>query len=131
MALIDNIVSDPTNRDPLSEGIDFINTFITQVIDGILGNGFLPFFPTSPQLGVILFWAGFAPSLWMWLYILALFVTRLLLRSEKLVNWLRWGFDVEKNPFRSIGAVAATLAFIVSVAVILVSVEISRISAAT
>jgi hypothetical protein len=67
----------------------------------------------------------------MWLYILALFVTRLLLRSEKLVNWLRWGLDVEKNPFRSIGAVAATLAFIVSVAVILVSVEISRISAAT
>jgi hypothetical protein len=52
MALIDNIVSDPTNRDPLSEGIDFINTFITQVIDGILGNGFLPFFPT---LGLFFF----------------------------------------------------------------------------
>jgi hypothetical protein len=77
-----------------------------------------------------MFWAGFAPSLWMWLYVAALFVTRALLRSEKLVNWLRWALHVEKNPFRSIGAVAATLAFIVSVAIILVSAEVSRISAA-
>ncbi len=37
--------------------------------------------------------------------------------------------DVEKNPFRSIGAAAAALAFIVSVAIILVSAEVSRISA--
>jgi hypothetical protein len=82
-------------------------------------------------LGIILFWAGFAPSLWLWLYVFALFVTRAILRSEKLVNWLRWGLDVEKNPFRSIGAIAAGLAFIVSVAIILVSVEVSRISTAT
>ena len=39
--------------------------------------------------------------------------------------------DIEKNPFRSIGVVAATLAFIVSVAIILTSFEVSRISAAT
>jgi hypothetical protein len=131
IALVDNIVNDPTNRDLLSWGIDFINTFMTQVIDGVLGKTFLPFFPTSPQLGIILFWAGFAPSLWLWLYVFALFVTRAILRSEKLVNWLRWGLDVEKNPFRSIGAIAAGLAFIVSVAIILVSVEVSRISTAT
>jgi hypothetical protein len=67
----------------------------------------------------------------MWLYLIALFVTRALLRSEKVVNWLRWALDVEKKPFRSIGAVAATLAFIASVAIILVSVELSRISTAT
>jgi len=79
----------------------------------------------------IFFWSGFAPSIWMWLYVLALFVTRGLLRSEKVVNWLRWALDIEKNPFRSIGAVAATLAFIVSVAIILVSVEVSRISTAS
>ena len=54
-----------------------------------------------------------------------------LLRSEKLVEWLRWGLDVEKTPFRSIGAVAAALAFIVSVAIILASAEVSRISAAS
>jgi hypothetical protein len=82
------------------------------------------------NLPVILFWSGFAPSLWLWLYVFALFITRLLLRSERIVNWLRWGLDVEKNPFRSIGAVAATLAFIGSVAIILVSMEVSRISTA-
>jgi hypothetical protein len=78
----------------------------------------------------VFFWAGFAPSLWMWLYVLALFVTRTLLRSERIVNWLRWSLDVEKNPFRSIGAVATALAFIATVTIILVSAEVSRIGAA-
>jgi len=87
--------------------------------------------PNEINVGFIEFWAGFAPSIWMWLYVLALFVTRGLLRSEKLVNWLRWALDIEKAPFRSIGAVAATLAFIVSVAIILVSAEVSRISTAS
>jgi hypothetical protein len=91
-----------------------------------------PFIPGIAQGWFsIFFWAGLAPSIWMWLYVLALFVTRGLLRSEKLVNWLRWALDVEKNPFRSIGAVAATLAFIVSVVIILVSAEVSKISTAT
>ena len=31
----------------------------------------------------------------------ALFVTRVLLRSEKFVNRFRWFFDIEKAPFRS------------------------------
>jgi hypothetical protein len=96
-----------------------------------VGQSPLPFFPTSTDLGTILYWAGFVPSIWMWLYVLALFVTRALLRSERIVAWLRWFFDVEKAPFRSIGAVAASLAFIVSVAILLVSAEASRISTAT
>jgi hypothetical protein len=79
----------------------------------------------------VLFWAGFAPSLWTWLYVLALFVTRTILRSERIVRWLRWFLDVEKNPFRSIGAVAAALAFIASVAILLISAEVSRVTAAT
>src|SRR5262245_48687176 len=36
-------------------------------------------YPTGP-LNSVLFWAGLAPSIWMWLYVLALFVTRGLLR---------------------------------------------------
>jgi hypothetical protein len=78
----------------------------------------------------IIFWAGFVPSIWMWLYVFALFVTRLLLRSEHIVNWLRWALDIDKNPFRSIGAVAAALAFIGSVVIIFVSAEISTIRGA-
>ena len=89
------------------------------------------YFPPAVAFVHFLFWAGFVPSIWMWLYVLALFVTRGLLRSEKLVNWLRWFLDIEKNPFRSIGAVAAALAFIASVVIILVSVEVSRISGAS
>ena len=79
----------------------------------------------------VFFWAGFAPSVWLWLYVSALFVTRSILRSERVINWLRWFLDVEKNPFRSIGAVAAALAFIASIAIILISAEVSRIGAAT
>ena len=82
------------------------------------------------NLILIFFWSGFAPSIWMWLYVAALFTTRALLRTEKLVIWLRWFLDVERNPFRSIGAVAAALAFLAPVAVILLSAEISRISGA-
>jgi hypothetical protein len=67
----------------------------------------------------------------MWLYVLALFVTRILLQSERIVGGLRWALDVEKAPFRSIGAVAATLAFMASIAIILVSIEVSRISGAS
>src|SRR5262249_25575903 len=93
--------------------------------------GTLPFVPRKIDLLSIVFWSGFAPSIWMWLYVAALFVTRALLRSEKLVNWLRWFLDVEKAPFRSIGGVAASLAFIASVAIIVVSAEVSRISAAS
>jgi hypothetical protein len=105
---------------------------ITEVLEDFISD--LPLLLLAPMPGFsfnsIMYWAGFAPSLWMWLYVLALFVTRLLLRSEKLVNWLRWALDFEKNPFRSIGAVAATLAFIGSVVIILVSAEISWITKA-
>jgi hypothetical protein len=86
-------------------------------------------FVASVNLGFILFWSGFAPSLWIWLYVAALFVTRALLRSEKLVNRLRWLLDIEKAPFRSIGAVAAALAFLATVAILLLSAEVSRITA--
>jgi hypothetical protein len=78
----------------------------------------------------IFFWAGFAPSIWMWLYILALFVTRALIRSEPLLVWLRWVFDVEKNPVRSIGAVAAGLAFGGSILILLLSAGVSLITGA-
>jgi len=93
---------------------------------------FFQILPASREaVGFVMYWAGFAPSIWMWLYVFALFVTRGLLRSERIINSLRYFLDVEKAPLRSIGAVAATLAFIASVAIIFVSAEVSRISAAS
>src|SRR5262249_29161034 len=108
--------------------ITWVWEMITSGPDDIIASSTFPLPVTTVGFVFVMFWAGFAPSLWMWLYVAALFVTRALLRSEKLVNWLRWALDVEKAPFRSIGAVAATLAFIASVAIILVSAEVSRIS---
>jgi len=119
------MIFEPTIIDP-----SFLQEFINDIINNLRHSFFIPL-DIDQGLTFILFWAGFAPSLWMWLYVLALFVTRALLRSEKLVTWLRWALDVEKTPFRSIGAVAAALAFIASVVIILVSAEVSRISAAS
>jgi hypothetical protein len=110
----------------------FITIFIA-IISGIISDFMgetMALFPRNVDLLFILFWSGFAPSLWMWLYVIALFFTRAILRSERIVNWLRWSLDIEKAPFRSIGAVAAALAFMASVAVLLISAEVSRISAA-
>jgi hypothetical protein len=82
----------------------------------------------SPEEDVLLgtfiptiFLGGLAPSAWLWLYVAALFVTRSLLRSETLINWLRWFLDIGKAPFRSVGAVAAGLTFVMSTSVLLVA----------
>jgi hypothetical protein len=73
------------------------------------------------DVGMTAFWGGFAPSAWLWFYVAALLATRAFLRSETLVNRLRWFLDIEKNAFRSIGAVAAGLAFVGSAIVVLVA----------
>lgn len=110
----------------------FIPIFIA-IMSGIIPDFMgetMVLFPRNVDLLFILFWAGFVPSIWMWLYVLALFVTRALFRSERVLTWLRWSLDIEKAPFRSIGAVAAAIAFMASVAILLVSVEVSRFGAA-
>jgi hypothetical protein len=76
----------------------------------------------------ILFWAGFAPSAWLWLYVLSLFLTRAMLRTDALVSWLRWALDIEKRPFQSIGAVAAALVFVGSAIILVLSAAVSRIA---
>jgi hypothetical protein len=119
------MIIDKIQGDPFSTW--FPRGFFASII-GLLT--VMPFILHEIDLTFILFWAGLAPSIWMWLYVFTLFITRGLLRSEKVVTWLRWALEVQKTPFQQIGAVAATLAFIVSAAFILVSVEVSRISAA-
>jgi hypothetical protein len=114
----------------IGQGWSFVNWSGLFSIENILAK-MATYWKINDHLIFIFFWSGFAPSIWMWLYVFALFVTRGLLRSERIVNWLRWALDVEKNPFRSIGAVAAALAFIATVAIIFVSAEASRISAAS
>jgi hypothetical protein len=72
-------------------------------------------------LSSILFYAGLAPSIWLWLYVGSLFTTRAILRGGPLLDWLRWFLPLDKYPFRSVGVVAAGLMFLGS-AVIMVCV---------
>jgi len=37
-----------------------------------------------------LFYASMVPSMWLWLYVLAIFVTRSALHGERFLNWVRW-----------------------------------------
>jgi hypothetical protein len=81
----------------------------------------------NPSIGIF-YYSTFFPSVWLWILILSLYVFRFayfIIGAGRFANWF---LDVDRQPFRSIGAVAATLAFIVSVVIILVSAEVSRIS---
>jgi hypothetical protein len=49
--------------------------FVTIMIKEVPANFSVFPTPSDPAFYFILFWAGFAPSLWMWLYVAALFVT--------------------------------------------------------
>jgi hypothetical protein len=89
-------------------GHSFINLFSTQSLSMLF-----PVITLRSEISFsIIFYAGLMPSIWLWLYVLALFITRVALRSEPLFKRLRWFLNVEKNPFRSVGVVASGTAFI-------------------
>lgn len=56
-----------------------------------------------------LFWAGMMPSVWLWLYLGAALLTRLIARSAPLLRFLTYFLDIDGHPIRSIGVVAAVL----------------------
>ncbi len=58
----------------------------------------------------VLFFAGLIPSIWLWLYIGASLITRFVIRSQRMITFLKYFLPVNKHPFRSVGVVAATLA---------------------
>jgi hypothetical protein len=69
------------------------------------------------QYGVfksIAFFASFLPSIWLWIYVISLALTRVILRSERLLFWLRWALPLGTKPFRSVGAVAAIFVFVLT-----------------
>jgi hypothetical protein len=59
-----------------------------------------------------LLYAGMLASAWLWVYLIAVIITRGITRSSGLLNWARWFLDINEHPFRSVGLVAAGLAFI-------------------
>jgi hypothetical protein len=56
-----------------------------------------------------LFWASCAPSVWLWLYIIAAITTRLLVRSVPALRIASYVLDVEIHPVKAMGLVAAII----------------------
>ena len=57
----------------------------------------------------ISFYSAFFTSVWLWIYILAVFVSRILLRMNSGIGFLLRVTDVEKQPFRSMGFVSVLI----------------------
>jgi hypothetical protein len=57
----------------------------------------------------IFFYSAFFTSIWLWLYVLAVFVSRVLLRMNSGVGFLLRASDVEQHPFRSMGFVSVLI----------------------
>jgi hypothetical protein len=51
-----------------------------------------------------LFYAGMLPSLWLWLYVISVMLTRGIRRAQP---------NIDDAPFRSIGVIAAALTFVI------------------
>jgi hypothetical protein len=62
--------------------------------------------PLSNFLGA-LFWAGMLPSVWLWLYVGATWLTRLIALSDPVLRFLVYFLDVKDHPIRSVGVIAA------------------------
>jgi hypothetical protein len=71
----------------------------------------LSLFDMKPISDIILY-ASLMPSIWLWIYVMSLAFMRTILRSERLLNWLRWALPIDEKPFRSVGVVAAALMFV-------------------
>ena len=83
-------------REPLSERL-------ADVLDALRD---VPRF-TYPAANV--FWAGMMPSLWLWVYVLAAQITKLISRTTSLFHFLTYFLDIDAHPMRSVGVVAAIL----------------------
>ena len=67
------------------------------------------------------FYAGMLPSIWLWIFILASFLTRFLVRGEPIVKILRYSLNIKKKPFRIAGALAGALVFAISAIILGIS----------
>lgn len=92
----------------------FFQSLVSFIASEFNPSAIMKFLFSDFDLQSILFYAGMVPSFWLWLYGVTLLLTQAILRSERLVKWLRWFLDIDTAPFRSLGAVGAVFTFIVS-----------------
>lgn len=90
---------------------------MAHVLQSSLGNFYRTSQIVSHYFGLrsfesILFYAGMLPSMWLWMYAVAVLVARTALSSEGMLKRILWFLDVEQHPIRSLGVISAVLVFI-------------------
>ena len=68
----------------------------------------------------IFFIAGLVPSAWVWLYAVSVMITRIVAPSQRSITFLRGSLDIENQPFRAVGTIAAALTLVIGWVIILV-----------
>ena len=64
------------------------------------------------------FYAGMLPSIWLWIFVAAVFVARFLPMGGPAFKKLLRFLDIERKPFRSVGIISAALVFAISAVMI-------------
>jgi hypothetical protein len=72
-----------------------------------------------------MFYASMLPSIWLWLYVSSMFLTRGLIRIGGTIALVRWVLNIEKAPLRSLGVVAAILVFVFVLVLSLIELAIA------
>jgi hypothetical protein len=98
-------------------GLDWIG-FWQNLVTGVLVERQFIFKNFLYHIHSVLFFAGLVPSFWLWLFIAATILTRVITRSTSVLSFLVYFFDINEHPIRSLGYVAA-IAFTGSLAMFL------------
>ena len=69
----------------------------------------LPIFSGLKRPYEMFFWPGMVPSMWLWLYVAATLIVRLVVRTAPVFRFSVYFFDIDQHPIRSVGVVAAAL----------------------
>jgi hypothetical protein len=69
----------------------------------------LPIFSGLQWPDEMFFWPGMVPSMWLWFYVAATLVVRLVVRATPVFRFSIYFLDIDQHPIRSVGIVAAAL----------------------
>jgi hypothetical protein len=95
--------------DPINEGASwytaFANLFAGVELESMWN------IATFEHYTSILFYAGMVPSMWLWIAVGSVFLTRLIAKSTPVVNFSVWFLDINEAPYRSVGVIASVCVF--------------------
>ena len=96
--------------DPINEGASwytaFVNLFSGIELEALWETA------TFAHYTSILFYAGMVPSMWLWVAVGAVILTRLIARSAPVAGFSIWFLNVKDTPYRSVGMIASICVFL-------------------